>query len=134
MDPDERTNEMRPWPVHVLSLLAVTGALLGFVVGDRSLWDIATAVVGLYIAYSLWMGRAWAFTVSFMLATLCAGAFLAVALVQVLLLEQGMLDGLLWGLASATIWTGLLMHPATKRFAGLKRPSEKDLAGQAKIT
>ena len=125
MDPGKRANVMRPWPVYALSLLAVTGAALGVVVGDRSLWDIPTALFGAFVGYSMWTGKGWAFTVMFMLTSLCAGLLLTVAVVQLVLLEQRVSGGLGWGLANAIIWIGLLMHPATKRFAGIDRPVER---------
>ena len=130
MDPGERTNLMRPWPVHVLTLLAVTSAVLGVVVGDRSLSDIPVALFGVFVGYSMWTGKRWAFTVSFMLTSLCASFLLTLAVVQLALLGQRVAAGLVWGLAIAMIWIGLLMHPATRKFAGIDRPgAESSQAG-----
>lgn len=128
MDPGERAMA-RPWPVHVLTLLAVTTAVFGLLVGDRSFWDIPMALFGVSVGYSMWNGKRWAFTVMFMLTSLCAGFLLTVAVVPLALLEQRVAAGLGWGLATAMIWIGLLMHPATKKFAGIDRPDESSRAG-----
>ena len=88
MDQGKRTNLRRPWPVHVLTLLSVTTAVLGVVVGDRSLGDIPMAVFGVFVGYSMWTGRRWAFTVMFMLTSLCAVLLLTVAVFQLALLEH----------------------------------------------
>jgi hypothetical protein len=116
---EQQTTKVRPWPVFVLIALSGAGLIWGLVVdGHRNLWDIPLSMFTLWITYLLWTGKRWAFTLSFMLATLCAGLILLIAVVQVFLWEEGLLGSLMWGLLSSAVWIALLMHPETKRFAG----------------
>lgn len=122
MDLSERLEKPRPWTVYVLVILSAAGLVGNLTTsGSPSAPDILLALFSLWVAYSLWTGRSWAFTVSFMLASLCAGLVVVIGLVQLLLLEQGLHQGLLWSLAVSAVWIVLLMHPATKRFADLER-------------
>lgn len=121
--------KVRPWTVYALVALSAGGLIWGLIgVSDRNVWDVPLYLLGLGIAYSLWAGKRWAFTVSFMLTTLCAGFIAVIALIQVFLLDRGAQVALLWGLLVSSVWIALLMHPATKRFAGLDEPSRREIA------
>lgn len=114
----------RPWTVYVLVLLGITGLVLGLVFdAERTLWDILAIAVNLLLAWGLWTGRQWAFSISFMLASLCVALTLGALLIQVVLLESAFSERLLITAMIATIWVVLLLRPETKRFAGLDRPS-----------
>ncbi len=116
----DQTSEARPWPVYVLIALGGAGLVWGLIADNqRTFWDIPRLLFGLWVTYSLFTGKTWAFTLSFMLATLCAGGILLIAGVQLFLLEGELPAELPWGFLSFAVWIALLMHPATKRFAGL---------------
>ena len=118
-------NKSRPWPVYVLVLGSLIGLAWGAVVDpDRTWWDLAGMVLTVWITYSLWVGKSWAFTLSFMAATLCAGLVLVIAGIQVFLFEQQVQTPVLWALGSSAVWIVLLLHPATKEFAGLRHIPE----------
>ena len=108
-----------PWTVVALVILNVASVVGGLVAGDLSAGELLLSLLLLWITYAMWIAKTWAFTFSFMLASLCAGAFVTVGAVQILLLEQAASSGLLWPLVIAAIYIVLLMHPATKRFARL---------------
>ena len=113
----------RPWPVHLLVVLSVAGLVWTLTTDPRFslLTVIALAGTGL-LAWGLWNGRPWAFSMSFMFATLCVALTLTIASVQIFLLELAVSGVLLWAAAVGAVWIVLLMHPATKRFAELGVP------------
>jgi hypothetical protein len=84
MGRQERTSKTHPWPVRALITMSAVGSIWSVIAdGDRSLMDVAMLPLGVWITYSLWAGKRWAFTVLFMLASLCAGLLATIALVQV---------------------------------------------------
>lgn len=102
--------------------MALVAALWGVLVDlEFGVWSILTFLVNLWIAYSLWTGRRWAFTLSFMLGTLCIAFLVLWVAVGILLLERGFSPMWLAGFVFPTLWIYLLWHPATKRYAGLDR-------------
>lgn len=82
-------------------------------------WSILGFVVNLWIVHSLWNGKRWAFTLSFMLGTLCIAFVVLWIAIGILLLERGFRLMWLSGFVFPTLWIYLLWHPATKRYAGL---------------
>jgi len=113
-------NGARPWTVYVLAALSTGGTVWTLITQSRlDLWAVVTALFGIWVTYSMWVGKRWAFSFAFMMTTLCAVFFVGVMLIRVFLLEMPVLGTLVWGLMSSIIWITLLMHPATKRFAGL---------------
>lgn len=98
-------------------VLLIGGAIVD---ANWSWWDVAGRVLTLWITHALWGGKRWAYTLSFMLSTLCAGLLLLAALIQGFLLEEGVDTRLLLALVSSLGWIGLLSHPASRQFAGLK--------------
>jgi hypothetical protein len=115
----------RPWTVYLLVVASLASLVFGQVVdAERNLWDAVSVAFTVFVAWGLWTGRTWAFSMSFMFAALCAALALGAALVQVFLMELDVTMGLLWAGAIAIFWVTLLMLPATKRFAGLDQPHE----------
>lgn len=110
----------RPWTVHALVLLALIGFIIGLVSrGGPDAGDLASLAFTVWISYSLWAGKRWAFTLSFMGGTLCLGFLILFSFVQLLLLDEGLDLQLVPGVVMAGAWVALLVHPETKRFAGL---------------
>ena len=114
----------RPWPVKALVCLSVVSLVFSLTQDDLTPWDIVFAALAIWITICLWAGRAWAFTFSFMVATLCAGGVLVVGLVGAFLMEQQISAWHAITFLIALGWSVLLVHPATKRFAGLARNDE----------
>ena len=114
----------RPWTVYVLVVASAAGLVWSlFLDSDRNAWFIVNLVVSLGLMYALWVGKSWAFSLSFMGASLCAVALVGVILIQLLLLEMRVPSSLWWGLLINGFWIVLLLRPETKRFAGLDRGS-----------
>jgi hypothetical protein len=115
----------RPWQVYALVALSVIGLVWAAVVDqDRNLWDLLNIAFSAWITYALWTGKRWAFTLSFMCATLGAGVLLVVAGMQSFLFEQAA-DLRLWGaFLVLAVWVFLLVHPDTKEYAGLRYKGE----------
>lgn len=108
----------RPWPIYALTGLAVASLFWDYLVdANFTWWRVLLSVFSIWLAYALWKGSAWAFRASFMLATLSAGIIIFVAGIQLILFEQSADLSLLWKLAAALAWVGLLLHPSTKQFA-----------------
>jgi hypothetical protein len=123
-------NKTRPWSIKALVLLGVVGLITGVIAAPNRGWgDLVGGLFTIWIAYSLWIGKAWAFTISFMAATLCAGLVLVIAGVQAFLFEQRVHEGVLLALLSSAVWIALLLHPATKEFAGLRKESPPQVNG-----
>lgn len=116
-----QNDRSRPWTVYAMVIASAVGLIWGVIAGEtRGLGDVLAGLLTVGIAYSLWIGQRWAFTLSFMLVTLCAGLGLTVIAIQIFLMEQGVQTAVLWTLGVALIWIALLLHPATKEFAGLR--------------
>ena len=111
----ERTD--RPWTVYVLVALFVGGSTAGLLLSDRDVQDVLGALLGLGVAYAIWVGHRWAFNVSFMLASLCSALMAALLIFQLFLYETGLEGGVLVGLISTALIAALLAHPSSKRFA-----------------
>jgi hypothetical protein len=122
MDRSDEPARVRPWTVYVLVAFGVIGLVWKVVTVSFSLWDFVYLPLNLWIAYSLWTGKQWAFTLSFMFASLCAFFLVVATLIQVLLFDMSIHRGVLWGFMATVIWLALLLHPQTKRFAGLDTP------------
>ena len=115
----------RPWSVYVLVAFSLAGLVFGLTIDvGRNLWDAVSVGFSIFLTWGLWTGRTWAFSMSFMFATLCVALALGAALVQVFLMELDVSLGLLWAAAASALWIILLMLPSTKRFAGLNRSHE----------
>lgn len=113
----------RPWTVYALVAWALAGAVWALITDDGNLGiEILWFAVSILFAAAIWKGARWAFTLSFMLASLCAGAIVLVLLVQTFLFEGPFETKLLLPLASTVVWMALLMHPDTKRFARVDEP------------
>lgn len=111
----------RPWTVYVLVIGSAVGLIWGAIADtDRGWWHVLAGLFTVGVAYSLWVGKRWAFTLSFMLVTLCGGLGVLVLAIQLFLMGEGVQTALLWTLGVALIWVALLLHPATKEFAGLR--------------
>lgn len=122
LDEGRSGSHFRPWTVYLLVAFSVVGSIWGVADnGSIEPVEIAGSLIGLRITYSIWIGKTWAFQVSFMLASLCAVVILTISLVEALLLERGMNPALSWGFISSVVGIVLLSHPATKRFAGLPK-------------
>lgn len=91
---------------------------------ERNLWDVLSIAFTLLLAWGFWTGKPWAFSLSFMLASLCVAVTIGVAFIQTFLMELDVSQGLLWTAAISVLWIALLMTPSTKRFAGLDRSHE----------
>ena len=114
----------RPWSVYALVAVSLVALAWGQLVDvDRSLWDALAITIGLFLIWGLWTGRQWAFSISFILTSLCLVLAGGAALVQFFLFESAVVSGLLISAGVAAIWLVLLLRPETKRFAGLDRPS-----------
>lgn len=112
----------RPWPVYALVLMMVTGTVVGLTAsGELGYAGVLGVCFDLWLAYSLWAGRRWAFTLMFMLVTLCLAVGAATGIIAVALLQQDLPSGAIWAVVMASALIALLMHPATKRFAGFDR-------------
>lgn len=108
----------RPWTVYVLVVLFVLAGFAGFAANtERSFQDAFMMLVGLGVAYAIWIGRRWAFSVTFMLSSLCVALLVALLIFQLFLYETGLEREVLWGLIFSSIIAALLVHPASKRFA-----------------
>jgi hypothetical protein len=118
----ERTQ--RPWTVYVLTVPALIGMAWSLAFGHLTLWDLLLIPLNLWITYSIWMGKQWAFTLSFTFAALCAVAFLAALVIPLVLLGTLPPSPVWWGLLTSSVWVVLLLHPKTKRFAGLEVPAQ----------
>lgn len=117
----EPVTNVRPWTVYVLAALSVAGIVWGLVVDDdRNLWDIPQLLFEVWLVYLLWTADRRAYMFLFMLNFLLAGLLGVIAFIQSDLLEEPIPSGLLWGLANCAVWIVLLMHPATKAFAGVE--------------
>ena len=77
------------------------------------------------LAFGLWVGKQWTFSVSFMLASLCLALTLGAAFAQTFLFEMPLSVSLLWPAAISGVWIVLLLHPTTKRFAGLEARAQE---------
>ena len=120
----ERISEhpARPWTVYILVVLALGSTAFGLIAdAERNLWDVIAVAVTVLLTWGMWVGRAWAFSISFMLMSLCAGLALVAALAQAFLLEGDFNAQLLLVFAVTAGWLVLLLLPETKRFAGLQR-------------
>ena len=115
--------ETRPWTVYALVALSAAG-LIGALLLEPTLsvWDLITVAINALFVWGFWTGRSWAFSMSFMFASLCLAVTLTAAFVQVFLMEMGVTNGLLRAAAVSAVWVTLLLLPSTKRFAGLDRP------------
>lgn len=108
----------RPWTVYVLVALFVVGAIAGLVVSeDRGAQEIVVMLLGLGIAYAIWVGERWAFNITFMLSSLCSALLAALLIFQLFLYETGREDRVLVGLIFSAVTAALLIHPSSKRFA-----------------
>ena len=114
----------RPWTVYAIIGANLAGLVWGQVVDpDRTLWDLLTVSVSLVFAWALWTGKQWAFSVSFMLASLCLVLAAGAVLVQAFLLELAPSSELIVGSVVAAAYVVLLLRPETKRFAGFDPPA-----------
>ena len=112
----------RPWTVYALVLLVVGGMVLSQIVdAHRDLWDLVAIATSLFIAWGFWTGKQWAFSMMFMLVSLCTGLAVVIALVGAFLMEAGLNVPLLWTGLAGVVWMVLLLRPETKRFAGFDR-------------
>ncbi|HJR46078.1 MAG TPA: hypothetical protein VJ927_10785 [Actinomycetota bacterium] len=119
----DRAAQARPWTVYVLTIWTVAGALWGLITSDGNLGlSLLWFVVGMLFARAYWKGARWAFTLTFMLASLCAGLLVTIAIVQAFLLEGPTLRPMLISGATSFVLIALLLHPATKRFARVEAP------------
>ena len=115
----------RPWTVYALVALGAfgfAGAL--FLDAELTGWDFVTLGMNVIFVWGLWTGRPWAFSMSFMFASLCLALTLTAAFVQAFLMEMDVMTGLLWAAPVAALWITLLLLPSTKRYAGLNEPRE----------
>ena len=109
----------RPWTVYVLVAVSLVGLVVGQIIdAERNLWDVLSAGFALFLAWGMWSGKPWSFSLSFMLASLCLVLTLGATFAQAFLLEMSLSVPLLWTAALSALWVGLLLHPATKAFAG----------------
>jgi hypothetical protein len=112
---------LRPWTVDVVTVLSGVALISGLILfSHRELWELPISLLGLVTIYSLWTGKRWAYTLSFMIASLGAALAVLGVVTEVMLLEQSVPDALWLGLLSSALWITLLIHPATKRFVGLE--------------
>ena len=119
---EDRRAVDRPWTVYALVLLSVAGLAWGQVVDqERTLWDAGAIVISLFLVWGLWMGKQWAFSISFMLSSLCVALAAGVVLVQGFLMESSPHVGLIVTGVISAFWCWLLLRPESKRFAGLDR-------------
>lgn len=112
--------ESRPWTVYALVALSVAG-LMGalFLEPKLTIWDFVTVAMNALFVWGFWTGRSWAFSMSFMFASLCLALTVTAAFVQTFLMEMDVTTELLWAASVAAVWITLLLLPSTKRFAGL---------------
>ena len=121
----DRAEVHRPWPVQVLVASTIGSAISSLVTSDGNLaWQAVLFVIAIVFARFLWTGAPWAFTWSFMLASLCLGLTTLIVLGQFFLLEQTPQAGLIWALVTSLTMCALLMHPDTRAFAGLRSRKE----------
>ena len=121
---EERPAVDRPWTVYVLVVLSIGGLVWGQVVDvERTLWDVAAIVLSLLLVWGLWTGKQMAFSISFMLSSLCAALALGVVLVQGFLMESSPNLGLIVTGVVSALWCFLLLRPESRRFAGLNKES-----------
>jgi hypothetical protein len=115
----------RPWTVYLMVAASLASLVFGQAIDtDRNMWDALSIAFTLLLAWGLWTGRPWAFSMSFMFASLCVAVAIGVAFVQTFLMELDVSIGLLWTATISALWITLLMLPSTKRFAGLDRSHE----------
>ena len=123
----------RPWTVHLLVWGSIAGAILGRVFDPRiDVWDLVGLLVSALFAWGMWQGRPWAFTISFMLTSLCL-ALIGLAWGVAAFLDQDVPDNLWIGVAFSGVWLALLLHPATKQFwADSSHGSDASAAGSSR--
>lgn len=123
--------ENRPWTVLALSVLSAGGAIWGLIDRDRGLlWASLLLVLGVWITLSLWNGKQWVFTLSFMGSSAVVGLLLLVFAIQTFLFEGSPAAGLLAPLALAVTWMILLMRPETRAFVDrMQRPNVATQSG-----
>jgi hypothetical protein len=115
----------RPWTVYALVALWVVGLVAPYVVDtsvaigdpanapDYPSWaNVVFFLIGAGITAGLWMGKTWAYSLSLILTVLSAVAL-------VLALAFGSFS--IWAIVQIALGLFLLLHPATRRFAGWRR-------------
>jgi hypothetical protein len=115
----------RPWTVYALVALWFVGLVLSwfvdtsFGIGDPAnspdlpIWvSIVSLLISVGIGLGLWMGKTWAYSLAFVLTGLSAFA---------LVMAVAFGDFTVWAVVQVAASLFLLLHPATRRFAGRRR-------------
>ena len=110
----------RPLSVYGLVVLSVGCSAAALIAEPQiNFWDFFAVGINAVLVRGLWTGESWAFSMSFMFASLCVALTFGAALVQAFLMELDVSLSLLWAAAASVLWITLLILPSTKRFAGL---------------
>lgn len=115
----------RPWTIYVLTAALGVSAISGLAFNEGSIGiRLVGSALGLFLAASIWRGQRWAFTLWFMMLSLCVGIILLVLFVQTVLFAAPFDTRPLPALATGAVVMALLLHPDTKRFRKAeKRPA-----------
>ena len=118
-DPNSGGMGPRPWTITALLVVFVVSTVWGFIFGADSVWsNLIGFVLGGGLMYAIWRGKTWAFLLTL---GLTAFAFVMFGIIFFVVRPAATTESMIPSFVLVAAQLGLLMHPETKRYAGIRR-------------